>query len=73
MLAQTGRDEIGERDDPAACVGLRRPEGVAATGQVVDLAGYPDRAGVQVDVFRAKRSEFRPAEASEVANWTSAP
>jgi chloride channel protein, CIC family len=65
VLEQIGRDEIGEEDDPATCLGLRRPEGVAATGQVVDLTGYPDRAGVQVDVFRAKRSEFGPAEASE--------
>ncbi len=65
MPAQIGRDEIGERDDPATCFGLRRPEGVAATGQVVDLAGYPDGAGVQVDVFWAKRGEFGPAEASE--------
>ena len=38
---------------------------MAATAQVVDLAGYPDCAGVQVDVLRGERGEFRPAEASE--------
>ena len=38
---------------------------MAAAALVVDLAGDPDRAGVQVNVLRGERGEFGPAEAGE--------
>jgi hypothetical protein len=38
---------------------------VTPAGQVVDLPGHPDGAGVQVDVFLAESSQFRPAETGE--------
>ena len=63
VLAEIRRDEIGERDDPAAGLRFGRPERTAAAGKVVDLTSNPDSAGVQVDVVGTKCSEFSPAKA----------
>jgi len=65
VLAELGHDEVRERDDPPTGLRLGRPERVTAAALVDDLAGYPHGAGVEVDVWRAERGEFGPAETGE--------
>ena len=65
VCAEVGGDEIREGDAAAAGGRLGRPERVAATGRIVDLAGNPDGARFGVDVVRGECGEFGPAEAGE--------
>jgi hypothetical protein len=64
MLAHLGHDQLREVHDTHASAGLGQAERVASL-VIVELSGNPDGKGVKVDVFRAERGEFRPAETGE--------
>jgi hypothetical protein len=42
VLTEINPDKVREGNEPTTGLGLGRPERVAATRQVVDLASYPD-------------------------------
>jgi len=71
VLAHVGNDQIGEGHDAQTCPGLRRPERVTRL-VVVELAGNPDGAGVQVDVFRTERGESAHRRLVKAASRISA-
>src|SRR6516162_8756342 len=64
-------NQIGEGYDAQNCHGLRRPERVTRL-VVVELAGNPDGAGVQVDVFRTERGESAHRRLVKAASRISA-
>jgi hypothetical protein len=67
VVGQVSLDDVGEWHGAPSCPGLGRPEGRSAAELFDELADYPDRAGVKVDVAGAERGQFGPSQAGEGA------